>query len=788
MLRRAWIWCLGMLLVCHCGANVAHAQHFTSLPIPSGPRDQLVAADINDSGVIVGSYGAQAFLLQDGLYTFFAVSGADQTGASGINNLGQVVGSYVIDVDPSPDGYAPEQRAFLWQSGSFTTLPQVGATTVAYDINDAGVIVGGYFSDTGGSTFIASAGGIQTLAIPGQQYTVMTGINNDGVLVGQAFTGSGVRSNWRYAHGAFAPLTLPATQDCPDPVVVKVNDGGAVVGECVDTVADPAFENSTFVANGTLLQVLRFPGAVTTFPGGINGQGSVVGYYWDSRDISAYLATFPSLSDPVPDLLSSDGGVEATDFESLSTNGRPVQGVAADGVARVIVKLPATTANQPITVRLLNDHEPRTLSTSAQEDGALLPLDAQSSPVSQLTVNAVTTDDGPAAFLLYRAPEDFPREGAPAAQGALGPDDLKASRQVFLEITPQGETSYIKAVEIVRPPVLLVHGLWSNEASWDRFSPLTLDSRFNVSRADFSFAVPIATSVPEYSPDTLSRVRANSLGLSFNAITVSEALLAAVEEASSGSNPARVPIAAVQADIVGHSMGGLIARHLATEPQYAPSRTFGAGLVNKLVTVDTPHLGSPIARRLLADEDKCLRTLLTIKVPLLAEVNNFALSSVVLSDGRQVGGALNDLASGPLSDAILRLNGPQARPLPTFFISGRYDDWPALDTPLGRAAKIRFVCGAGANLADALTAQKWPAVFGGQDNDAIVSVTSQLNGGNPSAPPPFAGRLHSRGTQQLGFAPPSIQNPGPVPVLVTEALNAPAYGPSFRLTPQPSPQ
>ncbi len=56
-------------------------------------------------------------------------------------------------------------------------------------------------------------------------------------------------------------------------------------------------------------------------------------------------------------------------------------------------------------------------------------------------------------------------------------------------------------------------------------------------------------------------------------------------------------LAATQADVVGHSMGGLLARVYASEsynPRYRRPENFGRGDIRRLVTLNTPHFGSEL--------------------------------------------------------------------------------------------------------------------------------------------------------------------------------------------------
>ena len=59
-------------------------------------------------------------------------------------------------------------------------------------------------------------------------------------------------------------------------------------------------------------------------------------------------------------------------------------------------------------------------------------------------------------------------------------------------------------------------------------------------------------------------------------------------------------LAAIQADVFGHSMGGVLSRIAAGSESYRRDSNYGEGDFNKLVTVDSPHHGSPWADLLWA--------------------------------------------------------------------------------------------------------------------------------------------------------------------------------------------
>lgn len=267
--------------------------------------------------------------------------------------------------------------------------------------------------------------------------------------------------------------------------------------------------------------------------------------------------------DPVPDLLAD--GTITSDQKQLAEMGRLVTGIAADGAARVVVRV---KTGQPGTVEF----------SLVDQNGAALPPSNFNGSLSQVgedmgsgSVSVEAKDVqgvGPMAFAAYHAPMDF----------ASSPDSTEAGqpdRRVFIRVkltTSTGETvESTEPLKIVRPPVILVHGLWGSPKAWDAFSPLNGTSLFWVNLADYE--------------DTHARA------LSFNM-----PLMALQTKASVQDFKLTRQLAAIQADVVTHSMGGLLMRMLPLlEDVYFRDDNFGHGDVHKLINIDTPHLGTPLA-------------------------------------------------------------------------------------------------------------------------------------------------------------------------------------------------
>jgi pimeloyl-ACP methyl ester carboxylesterase len=466
---------------------------------------------------------------------------------------------------------------------------------------------------------------------------------------------------------------------------------------------------------------------------------------------SAQVSVTAQSLDPVPDLLHDLDKLAALKPVSLAliTGGRSVLGVAADGVTEMLVRIPAASPGDQFLLTLVNDQGDQ--SVDADEDGCLMEVGGTlcSSSLTVDAVDLVSLNAGSpipaAAFVLYRAPVDFVRPGHPADAG-LQPGE----RFVSLQIEPQPSDGMTALpIRIIRPPVALIHGLWGSADSW-RFFPLPSDPRFTVYTVDYS-------------------------GTGGNAIDLNTLIVEGQLFGSAGflqEFKMNADVAAVQFDVVTHSMGGLIARNMAKYPNFLSRSNYHQGNVHKLITLDTPHLGSQFAD-LLYDSGPTCRTL-------------FALA------GMPVAGAVRDLK---YQGAFIQTLLPETFPLRAHLLAGRAAPGQALATTgsiiLVEALlkKLKLTC-------QLLPAGGFPKVFAtptdpGGASDLIVSVVSQLGepdqpghagvgvgGDTPPGDPAYDGVEHLEGQPgsltALFFPGPGPYDPAtPIPQRVINLLNTP---------------
>lgn len=401
-------------------------------------------------------------------------------------------------------------------------------------------------------------------------------------------------------------------------------------------------------------------------------------------------------------------------FAALST---AVDAVAADGATPLVmrVEVPAVDAeNGAIVVfRLSEVNGDETTTANSGTLGCIRERSCATSGGVLMTGDLQKVSGGRYfAFARLTAPADFVR--------ANEPDDARKDRPITVEakLLRPGYVDRPRqgSIALVRPPVVLLHGLWSSERTWtwtndaagDLPIGLQRDPRFFVSTFDYE--------------RTHAQPFAENLGLLPNAgLNVPEA---AVAKALTAFRSVRM--AATRVDFVGHSMGGLLGRYYAGEfqspwanvakIQYYRADNYYAGDIHKLITLDTPHRGSAIANALVDDAGT-------------AETNWGTLFRKL---GCMTCGAVADLRVG---SAMLRtLPAPD---VPSHAIVGM----GAIETfrNAGEAAtKLEALAVISPEQVEALLALVYASIdgvsfleqyfLGGAQHDAIVSAASQTGG------------------------------------------------------------
>jgi pimeloyl-ACP methyl ester carboxylesterase len=345
-------------------------------------------------------------------------------------------------------------------------------------------------------------------------------------------------------------VTLYIVVDEPSPITTTfqiVSTNPAIVG---------GSQNQGFIPQVTLQE-----GDTESSPFNIYGQSvgesmleatDLSGYYSPlvvpvtSWDLNAGDSTYKLINANPADNPCRDPGSGSitTDPALLATCGTSAKGVATDGVTILLMRLSAALPGTGCYAV--------TSLSSGLDPGQV-----------QTAVNTTQASAGlQEAFSLYTAPMYY------------GDSSNSRTVQFTFYYTPSqtlgnGNTSMFTAnLTAVRPPVVLIHGIWSSGASWPNFY-------LKNDQSHWTFAADYAAT--------------NASSFSVNYPTVQTWVADGLEKAW-GSG-----IAATQADVIAHSMGGLLTRLYASSTKFQRIDNLNQGDVRRLVTLDTPHLGATFA-------------------------------------------------------------------------------------------------------------------------------------------------------------------------------------------------
>jgi len=554
-------------------------------------------------------------------------------------------------------------------------------------------------------------------------------------------------------------------------------------------------KSGVITGDGTGIDLVGIQGyeyKATLSPDGSTLSGTFQGPTGDSGTWTVTRGTTQPLSssliDPISAGLVNGSGVTYNGSLSAAIS-QTVSGVAADGVAQVVLRITGANAGDSVQITLSDGSDILPAGTDAPGEGYLDSFPDQSVGSSSsvatggtLTVIAQTISGRSAeAFAIYTAPQDFVRPGVAADIGV-------AARSIDLQIidTSNGSSATQKIL-IVRPPVLFVHGIWGDISDFYGADGLTglyqtvAGSEMYLSNA-LSFAlydsdVNITSSTPSFCTTAGGcMISGNSLGFKFGATKILPQVQSAIIGYKLANN-----VAVVQTDVIGHSMGGDVTRTLPLISGYFDQYNYNKGFVHKLITIGTPHQGSPLAAALLQPSNACVSGLLQSK-------GRYQLLTATVAGTSLYNGGVGDLS--PASVALNAIEGGTAT-IPTAMLGSQLSSSQLAGIGKGSAGvAIKLLCGGSsasstsAPLALSMASPgAWTALLG--PNDGVVPLSSQFDGQGNSYPsvlaslsPPIAiaNAVHSVGTESFGFAPPAeLDQASGIPADVIQLLNTPVY-------------
>ncbi|MEM9490969.1 MAG: choice-of-anchor L domain-containing protein, partial [Myxococcota bacterium] len=415
-------------------------------------------------------------------------------------------------------------------------------------------------------------------------------------------------------------------------------------------VDDPSGVDSVFGAANYPPNVTLFPDAgITDFqrvsteiaPGPVTLQ-------FDIRDLgdgildSAVVLDNVTLSaveslDPNPDLIDQFIGQVLTDPVQLATEGKPVTSVAADGVTQLLLR---TNVPGPGVVEF---SQPAGTTLS---DGSGLNAVGTTGPSDLITVSVVEALPGKFyGFALYTSPSDFNRGGDENLD--------KRTVDISVQYIPASGMGFQHEHEltIVRPPVVMVHDMWQsckdikdNAAIYQ--DPAIRSLFINITCADYS-----NNNATSDISNPISPQRKDPSDFASNTLVIPQAINDALAVMRGRG------IAATQVELVGHGMGGLLARKYYESISYNRFTNFYAGDFNRLITINTPHLGARMAEEIVAFREHLKAEALWPAISIFLLDLGLDIDNEFFDAGNNLipnaGSALDDLtAAGPVISAL----------------------------------------------------------------------------------------------------------------------------------------
>jgi pimeloyl-ACP methyl ester carboxylesterase len=272
------------------------------------------------------------------------------------------------------------------------------------------------------------------------------------------------------------------------------------------------------------------------------------------------------------------------DYSYENRNGNPM-GCAADGISRIYLRL--YKINKNIGLNISNAEFSLNDGTSDLKTNGKLKIatnvkqwDDEANGANLLSVSVpLNSAINDTFWVWYVAPDDFVRE-------AFNDDKNSGLRDIQLTIKViYSDNTFefipVNPIKIYRPPLMLVYGLGDNTGLWDNYP---LKTTYNNLFPSIS-TPPIGNNDHyDYNAKGLLKLNNSLMGFTF------EDVIAKTREDKQ--------IACNQLYYIGHSMGGLIPRVCESSSltnSYKTIKNYNQGYINKLITIDTPHNGSPWA-------------------------------------------------------------------------------------------------------------------------------------------------------------------------------------------------
>ena len=255
-------------------------------------------------------------------------------------------------------------------------------------------------------------------------------------------------------------------------------------------------------------------------------------------------------------------------------------------------------------------------------------------------------------FALYRPPDVFPEDEEKIRTEGI--ESVKANFSLDAT-TSDGDQEFEFQITLIRPPVVLVHGTFDNpENCWKTsIAPAANTMVQALELSGFKvFTVNYVTSNGKlddlfFSQESVdaSRFKSNKRVVYENDGGIEDAVNYFRDELNA---------AATQADVIGHSMGGVLPRvyaaHESYQTEYKRNNNFNEGDINRMISIASTHSGSELSDFLgFIEKDDLLSD-----IPFVEKfINEAVVFSTYLFGGIGDTGAVQD--QRPMSPALKKI-------------------------------------------------------------------------------------------------------------------------------------
>lgn len=248
--------------------------------------------------------------------------------------------------------------------------------------------------------------------------------------------------------------------------------------------------------------------------------------------------TRPIVSDDKPEEQPCDSKEEPVlVYKLIPVEGEryEMKGVAADGVSKVKIVL-----------------DPKQSRVPAEDCGSITDIKWElSKELGKIEGNSLRE-------AIYTAPDSFPD-----SYGRIRRVQAKVSYQQDIDALTTLNRSASVEIEIIRPPVVFIHGLGDSQKCWQQLDRSLIKANLYVDSINYR----------------VNYQKTNTESFEVNVPIVGSGIITTQRRAM------KQGYVATKCDIVGHSMGGILARLHVQDHN-------GGDKVNRIITVNTPHSGS----------------------------------------------------------------------------------------------------------------------------------------------------------------------------------------------------